>query len=257
MLEVRFGRALSEWLGGCEPTVQSLRSMAEQVERTDLVSALDPLIAEMKRAKTAGAVIEGESREALLSAYEPLSKAIPKAFALDDERRRREPIIVRSTLLQIPGVEKVTLDKLQAAGVMNIEALSRADPEELAQAAGISAELAARIRDHFTAGHSGPSSLISAPSRSQELGQLGSLVTALEEKHREYEAAAQKWTREAKVKKRKARRQRAEALLRVHVSLARLGEIDRLITLDRLPFDRKIDTLTEYLRAEEARQKHG
>ena len=41
---------------------------------------------------------------------------------------------------------------------------------------------------------------------------------------------------------------RAEALLQVKVLLARLGEVDRLGKIERLPFERKIEHLEEYLR---------
>jgi hypothetical protein len=257
MLEVRWGRALTEWIAGCEPVVRSLRQMAEQVERDDLVGPLDALLAELGKARSAGSVLDGSAKDALLRAYQPLIDAIPKAFALDAEKARREPIIVRATLQQIEGVEKLTLDKLQAAGVMTIDALGEASPRDLADAAGISAELAGKIRDRFRAYRSEATASVAAPSRSGEIRVLAEHLKALEATHRDHEEAARKWSREAKQLKRAARRRRAEALLRVHVSLARLGEVELIIGLDRLPFDKKIQSLAGYLRKEESRQKHG
>jgi hypothetical protein len=257
MLEVRWGRALTEWIAGCEPVVRSLRQMAEQVERDDLVKPLDALLAELGKAQSAGSVLDGNAKDALLRAYQPLIDAIPKAFALDAEKARREPIIVRATLQQIEGVEKLTLDKLQAAGVMTIDALGEASPRDLADAAGISAELAGKIRDRFRAYRSEAKASVAAPSRSGEIRVLAEHLKALEATHRDHEEAARKWSREAKQLKRAARRRRAEALLRVHVSLARLGEVELIIGLDRLPFDKKIQSLAGYLRKEESRQKHG
>jgi hypothetical protein len=257
MLEVRWGHALTEWIAACEPVVASLRTMAAQVERDDLLAPLDALVAEMTAARSSGAAIEGPVKDALLRAYQPLIDAIPKAFALDAEKNRREPIIVRSTLLQVDGVETLTLDKLQSAGVMTIQALARASPGDLAEAAGISSELAERIGQRFRAYQREAAASVAAPSRSDELRTLSSLLTSIDATNRAYKEAANSWSREGKAAKRRARKARSEVLLRAHVSLARLGEIALIIELDRLPFDKKIEALAEYLRKEETRQKHG
>ena len=56
------------------------------------------------------------------------------------------------------------------------------------------------------------------------------------------------------VSKKELRKAREQTLLDIQVALARLGEVDRLTQLERLPFEKKLAHLESFL--EEARDKY-
>jgi hypothetical protein len=65
--------------------------------------------------------------------------------------------------------------------------------------------------------------------------------------HVQFESVASAWSDDEHARKKHLRQARAVALLQVKVLLARLGEVDRLAQLERLPFERKIEQLEGYL----------
>ena len=77
----------------------------------------------------------------------------------------------------------------------------------------------------------------------------------MRELHVQFELAASDWSDDAHARKKQLRQARADSLLQVKVLLARLGEVDRLGQLERVPFERKIEQIEGYLReAAETRQ---
>jgi hypothetical protein len=167
---------------------------------------------------------------------------------LDAERNRREPIIVHSLLRQITGIEKLAIDRLVAANLVSVGALADARPEELAQVTGLSADLAGRVVAHFRT-YRQKSGAVASPDPRVELRGLTDLLGQLRRQNADYDAAAGSWAPGVKDRKRELRRERAETLLAIHVSLARLGEVDRLVELDRLSFRRKVEFIESTLQA--------
>jgi hypothetical protein len=172
---------------------------------------------------------------------------MPQAFGLEGERGRRETIIVHALLQQVPEVRKVTIDKIYAAGLTNLDHLFVARPDELSATTGIGENLASRIVEKFQRYRREIASLADT-TRAAERQRLAELATELRGLHRDFERAAEGWSDDERVAKKKFRQSRAEALLQVKVLLARLGEVDRLGTIERLPFERKIEQLEAYLR---------
>jgi hypothetical protein len=251
MIEVRCGSALADWIGLSEPAVRSVRGMAEQLELDDICLALDHLLAELVRARQAGGAVSAEHQSGLLAAYMPLVGLLPGVLELDSERNRREPIIVHSLLRQVPGMEKVAIDKLVAANLVSVAALADARPMELSQVTGLPMELAERVVSRFRA-YREKAGAIATPDPRAELRALSELLARLRQETENYDAAAASWAPGMKERKRELRRGRAETLLAIHVSLARLGEVDRLVELDRLNFRRKFEFIESYLKAARA-----
>ena len=83
---------------------------------------------------------------------------------------------------------------------------------------------------------------------------MAELTARLRRDHDAFEAAARAWSREAEEQKKELRKARAQTLLDIQVVLARLGEVDRIKEIERLPFDRKLVHLESFL--EEARDKY-
>jgi hypothetical protein len=246
MIEIRGGTALSEWIDLSQPAVASVKGMAEQLELAELCVALDKLLLALAEARIAGGVVHGQPRANVLDAYFPLMELVPGGLELDAERNRREPVIVHSLLRQIPGVEKVTIDKLVAASLISITTLADARPEELAAVTGVSDEIARRLVERFRAYRS-EAGVVASPDPGAEHRSLTALLERLREQNAAFDDASKRWSADAREQKRLLRLERAETLLRIHVSLARLGQVERLVELDRLSFKRKADYIDSYL----------
>jgi hypothetical protein len=248
MLELRYGDAAPSWIESTQPALRSLRTMAAQMELTDLCQALDDFCVAVDGAVGGRARIDDAGKAELLRRYERLIEMIPQAFELDAERDRREPIIVEALLYQIEGVEKRTIEKLFGVGLHRLDALMRASADEIEVVAGVRGELALAIVEKFRTYRVGASAL-SAPDPLAERRQLGDLLIMLSVQNDEYSHASTQWTDEARGRKQEARKQREQIFQRIKVALARLGEREQLARLEKLPYDERISTLDRYLSA--------
>jgi hypothetical protein len=255
MIDLRWNEATVDWVGICEPALRSLRRAADKLEFAELGEALDRFSAALSAAEGNGSrTIEGEPRATLLRVYEELSAVMPQAFALDLDRTQREAVILQSLLLQLPDVKKVTVDKLYAAGLTTLEAMLLATPGDVAATTGIDEALAARIVGRFREYKEQVRKAVPDATRAHEREKVAALTARLRREHFAFEEAASAWTREADAQRKELRKTRAQTLLDIQVVLARLGEVDRVKEIERLPFDRKLVHLESFL--EEARDKY-
>jgi hypothetical protein len=77
--------------------------------------------------------------------------------------------------------------------------------------------------------------------------QIARLTARLRSEHDEYESASQSWSPEAGEKKKELRKARADTLGEIEAALARLGEVERLLAIERLPFEQKLAQLEAFL----------
>jgi hypothetical protein len=256
MIDLRMTDATVDWIEVCEPALRSLRRAADKLELTDLCAALDAFCGALSGHRAAGSrTVEGESRRMLLARYEELSALMPQAFALDLDAGQREAAITQSLLLQVPEVKKVTIDRLYAAGLATLQAFFLATPGDVAAAAGIAEPLAARIVERFRAYRDQVRGSMPDATRATEREQLAQLIARLRTEHDEHERVAESWTDEAKLRKRELRDARARTVLEIQLVLARLGEVEWLREIERLPFERKLVRLEAFLC--EARDKYA
>lgn len=247
MIGVRWGEAPRDWIPICEPAVASLLRAAKEMDLGDLAKALETYGEALKRAADAtGTTIAGQARDGLIGAYGKLADLMPEAFGLDGERGRREAIIVHALLQQVPEVRKITIDKIYAAGLASLDHLFLAKPDEIAATTGMSESLAERIVEKVQRYRQEIAGLADA-TRAAERNHLAKLAAELRELHRQFETVESAWSDDGHAKKKHLRQARSVALLQVKVLLARLGEVDRLAQLERLPFERKIEQLEGYL----------
>ena len=245
MIEVRWGEPPVLWLEVVRSALVSLRAMAAQVDLPALAAALDRFNDAVKTAIASGEPVVGpQRREQLLEAYAQLPVCLPRAFDLEGERDRREPIILRSLLLLVPDLGPLTVERFFSAGLNRIETIAKASPEEVAAVTGIAVPLAAEILAQVRAERT-----LAAGDPAEELRRLGALAAQLAEEHLAQARAAAGWSAESRTEKRRWRGQRERTLLRIKISLARLGEVERIERLDCLPFARKIEDLESLLRA--------
>ena len=246
MLELSRVEASTRWIPLCEPAVQSLLSMCEKLEMQELSEALQHFKSSLVVAKNApSGLVAGAAREALLASYQRLLETLPRAFELGSDR---EAILVQLLLLQVPGVHQLTLDKLYKAGVHRLDAFLGAKPAELAEVSGIDVELATRIAEHIQSYRETFQSLLAEPARPAELRRLGELVSRLREQHDGFERASAGWSVADRADKKRLRRERGETVSAIYVSLARIGEVERISVLETLPVERQLAELEEFLR---------
>jgi hypothetical protein len=255
LIDLRWSEATADWIGICVPALQSLRRAADKLMLSDLCAALDRFALTLSASQVAGVrTIGGERRAAILKGYEELNALLPQAFGLDMDRSQREGVIVQSLLLQVAGVKKVTLDKLFAAGLTTLEAMLLATPGDIAATTGIEEAIATRMVARFRQYKEELKAAVPDATRAHDRDRVAELTARLRREHAAFESAAMGWTREADEKKKELRRARAQTLLDIQVILARLGEVDRVKEIERLPFERKVAHLESFL--DEAREKY-
>jgi hypothetical protein len=243
MLEVRWGEPPMLWLEHVRAALVALRAMAAKVELTALVEALDGFKTAVSTALDSGeGMVRAERRDKLLAAYAPLCACLPRAFDLEGERDRREPVILRALLLLVPDLSPLAVDKFFSAGLNRLELIAKARPEEMAVVTGLEPSLAQQVVERVRAERA-----LAAGDAGQERRHLASLTAQLGEEHRALERASAGWSAQSQTDKRRCRQQRQESWLRIKISLARLGEVDRIDRLERLPFARKLEALEKLI----------
>ena len=245
MMEVRFGEAQASWLELGRPALKSLRSMASEVGHAALVAAVDGFVGALQGVLEPGqpAEVTGPSRDTLLSAYAPLANCLPRAFALEGERDRREPILVRALLEQVAGFEPLMIDKLMAAGLGTLAQLFTAKADEIAAVSGIPAPVAAAVVARIQAFHQSTPAALAAVDPATTVRELDKQVEQLRAEHAAFEEASRGWTETDRRAKKDLRERRQTTFLQVTIALVRLGEIDAAVRLPKLPFARRLDEL--------------
>jgi hypothetical protein len=249
MIEVAWGDASKTWIAVCAPAARSLRVASDKMDLVDLRVALDDFLAALQLAEAVeGQMISGEAKEMVSGAYDKLVSVMPHVFALEEERGRREPLIVHSLLQQVPGVGKVTLDKIYAAGLTRLDMLYAAHPEEVAVTSGIGIEVARQICGRFQSYRTEVQQMNPDGGRQADRNKLEGLARELRVLNDAFKGAANGWTPQAAQDKRWLRSERERIFLEVKVVLARTGEVELLERLERLPFERKASHLDTFLR---------
>ena len=210
MMEVRFGEAQASWLELGRPALKSLRTMASEVGHAALVAAVDGFVGAVQTVLEPGqpAEVTGPSRETLLAAYAPLASCLPRAFALEGERDRREPIVVRALLEQVAGFEPLMIDKLMAAGLGTLAQLFAARADEIAAVTGIPDAIAAAVAERIQAFHRSTPAALATVDPTATIRELDKYVEQLRVEHAAFEEAARGWTASDRAAKKDLRQRR-------------------------------------------------
>jgi hypothetical protein len=179
-----------------------------------------------------------ESKPAVLP---PAPPSRPKAKA--------EDLIVDALLRQTEGVSFCVLHSLHEAGLRRFDQFLLSTPADIAARAEVSEELASAIVARFQRYQNENPHPLAGTNPLTDLKELSKLAKALREQQALYESAALSWTRQALADKRNIRETRTDLLLGVRLCLARLGEIDFIETLERLPARTAVAELIAFLQA--------
>ncbi|MBI5016121.1 MAG: hypothetical protein HZB55_11645 [Deltaproteobacteria bacterium] len=261
LARLRAGPASSEWLGICLPAVGMLTRSAGSMGLESLSPALGGFESLLRWASDGEATaVDGEVRDEILRAGAELSAVLPLAFAQDDGGDQRDAVLLHCLLRQVPDVGRVSLDKIFSAGLTSLEMLERASPGDLNQTTGVRPRLCERICDGVQTyvAESG-ARRASAPGPSEWLGLLEPLIVRLSEHHGAYRQCvdAELQGGDRAPEKRRHRRGRLYAALRIDALLAEMGEVTLVDELQRLPFDGRLRRLGEFVAALRPAQDAG
>jgi hypothetical protein len=245
MLELTIGPTTKQWLEVTRPATESIIKGAKALEQHDLESALSDFHKAIgDAAQSPGSKIGKVERTSLMAAYQRLASLLPSAFEFKAERDRREPLVVHHLLMQIPGVHKVTIDKLYAAGLASLEALCRSSADDLVAIGRLEMDSANAIIRRFQAYWRERTEEPLTKFEERTKRRLRELLTELGKAHEEFERAE---TEEDRERKRNARNTRRDRALAMNVLLAQLGEVDLVEELERSPTERRISRVQKYI----------
>lgn len=249
ILELKRGTATKEWLEICHPVLQSIRRSAEGMGLNHAVQQIIAVEAVLSEAQTGERrLLSGEMRDLLLSSFEKLTRVMPQAFAIKDEQQR-ESIIIHALLTQIPKLGPVTIQKLYRAGLTSIDSLSLATKEDLAAATGIPVATGERICERFRSYLAEPESGLRPPDAASQRRRLSQMLAELRNLNERFQIASknERSNRAFAAEKREFRQQRQHCWLGMNVLLAEMGEVNLLIKLKKLSFDRRLQRLQQFI----------
>jgi len=250
IFELRRGTAAKDWIEICRPALRSISRAAENMRLSRAAKRMTEFDEALSLAQASPERwIGGETRHCILENYEALIAVLPEVFQTGEEAQRREEFIIKSLLKQIPGLGRVTFEKLYAAGLGSMNMLFLANKEDLTAATKIPLEMCERICNSVQQYRKEVEDMPLDAGRSAYRFRLAALVSELRRREEEFEhTVAEVASHPALAAEKRQRRQsRQQCLLQIMVMLAELGEVNLIHKIQRLPFKRRIQKLDEYL----------
>jgi hypothetical protein len=249
VFELRCGTASRDRIECLRSSLQMIGDAAAKMDLAEAVNRIAEFDELLLTAQVASERwLEGEIRSLLLDNYNELVEALPDVFRTGTDERRREDIIIKSLLQQIPGMGRVSFDKLYKAGLGSLHALFLANKEDLAAATSIPAPLCERIVNkfqHYRAEAQGMSQ--NDHPQSGYRASLTSLVAELRRRHEELESTSAAAALNAGLERRRQRQLRQQCFLQIVATLAELGEVDLIHKIQRLSFRQRLKKLEDHL----------
>jgi len=149
--------------------------------------------------------VTGPSRDALLAAYVPLCTCLPRAFDIEGERDRREPLVVRALLEQVAGLDTLMIDKMMGAGLGRLAPLYAARADEIAAVTAIPDDIAAATAARVQAFHRATPAALATVDPAATVRELAVLVERLRTEHAAFEDAARGWSEADRLSKKRLR----------------------------------------------------
>ena len=252
MIEVRLGEPLRAWVDFAMPALRVILRSSQGMGFSDFVEKLGAFMKALELAQGGSdRLIRGQLRQAIIDTYSDLTAFMPDAFALEQEANRREAVIVHSLLQQVPGLQKVGIDRIYAAGLTSLALFYVARPTDIAELTGLPLESAESVVNRFKEYRRKTESLSPEGDRAAELALLREQADRLDAITAEYDS--QKPGVVGDAKKRELRRLRGELMVEIGLLMARLGEVTRLRDIEKLPFSARTEQIRAFL--DEAKRK--
>jgi len=248
--ELGRGTVAIDGLEICRPILQSLIGAAGSVALQEAALRMTAFEAALGQAqREPRGLADRQTRDRILANYQNLKDALPEIFELDEQDEKRDEVVLRSVLKQVPRLDRASLTRLYRTGLGSLSALLAANPEDLAAATSIPRKLCERIcakLDEYRA------AVESIPRDRGQLSFQSCLASVVRElRHQEEEIQSTRPRRNAKLALETERRQRLRLRqcysLQVIAILAELGELDLIQKIQKLSFKRRIQRLEKYL----------
>jgi hypothetical protein len=250
VFELRCGTASKDSIEFLRPSLQMIADAAAKMDLAETVKRITDFdeVLLMVQARPER-LLEYETRVFILDSYNEMSKALPEVFRTGEDEQKREDIIIKSLLQQIPGVGRVTFDKLYRAGLGSLHALFLANKEDLAAATSIPAPLCERIAGKFQEYRAEALGIMQYDPQSGYRARLNCLVAELRCRHEELESTSAGAALNAGLATEKGRRRqlRQQCFLQIIAILAELGEVDLINKIQRLSFRQRLKRLGDHL----------
>jgi DNA repair protein RadA len=252
MFELQRGTASKNEIELCRPVLNNVRGAVEMMNLPQTVKWISDLDDALLLGLSSGdQLLMGEIRQQILSSYEALVGIMPEVFRLGDEGQKRDDLIIKSLLKQIPGLGCVTLEKLYRAGLGSLDSLLLANKEDLAAATGIPRRICELICDKVAQHRKEMETLSHDAAHSGWRCRLAGMVNGLRDEIEGDKASNGSHGCPASEEQRR-RHQRQLRFLEITVILAEMGELDLVSRMHKLSFKRRLQILDEYLAKPEA-----
>lgn len=140
-----------EWVEMVEPSIQLLIGSAEKMGALPIRDVLAELRLVLHGpSRTADQhMFSGAALTAILAAYARLAKLLPKTFALDltagDLSSKKEVLITKFILKQVPALTDKQLNRIMLAGLSTFDKFMHSSPDEIAAVTGIPGPLSEEV----------------------------------------------------------------------------------------------------------------
>ena len=215
----------------------------------------------MERAKVSDSpYISREIRLQLLKEYANLTTLLPEAFATSDSHATRgtlrDTVIINAILRKTPGIGPVSRNKLIAAGMNTLDKYFVANRKDLAAVSGLSDAQAEAICRAFAAYKATLPVEATPATRAQAvITKLFKHLKELKALHDSYKDLTRRSLYEPAVEgeRNQVRLSRQKAMWEVNILLAELDAVAMIEDFRKMIFDRRIQRLDEFIKAEAAR----
>ncbi|OYT72690.1 MAG: hypothetical protein CFK52_04550 [Chloracidobacterium sp. CP2_5A] len=137
-------RTSLEWIEMVEPSVSLLHGSAEKMGYKKICVALKEMQQALQSQKGVPdqAYFTEAALQSIQASYERLAQLLPKTFALDlsesDLNSKKEVLIVKFILKQIPEINEKLMNRIILAGLSTFDKFMHSSPDEIAAVTGLS-----------------------------------------------------------------------------------------------------------------------
>jgi len=246
--ELGRGTATTNALEICRPLLQSLIGAAGSValqEAALRMTAFDVALGQAQR--DSRGLADRQTRDRILANYQNLTDALPEIFEVDEQDEKREEVVLRSVLKQVPRLDRASLTRLYQAGLGSLSALLAANPEDLAAATSLPRRLCERICAKLDEYRAAVESIPRDRGQLSVQSCLASLVRELRHQEEEIQRTRPRNNSKLALETERRRRLRQCYSLQIIAILAELGELELIQKIQKLSSKRRIQRLEKYL----------
>ncbi len=259
--ELQGGAVSKSWVDICLGSIRMIGDAGTKMSYEKINHIVDRFKQLMERAKVSDSpYISREIRLQLLKEYANLTTLLPEAFATSDSHATRgtvrDTVIINAILRKTPGIGPVSRNKLIAAGMNTLDKYFVANRKDLAAVSGLTDAQAESICRAFAAYKATLPEEATPATRAQAvITKLFKHLKELKALHESYKELTRRALYEPAVEgeRNQVRLSRQRAMWEVNILLAELDAVAMIEDFRKMIFDRRIQRLDEFIKAEASR----